>query len=255
MKIKKLFLAFVMMVVLAFSASCSEVKRFGEFGYLDNWLTDYAVSEITAQKLKSTIGELGGFSSSKSANTSDVLVNAGVEPLPTEEMVAFITSKYSSCDITTLYYVADMDEQQSKVDTLQGTDFKDMIEKNRFSPFTQLVCKNLILFEESIDYMENVNQAFINSEVYKVAPFKNMFTYHLDKNGLPIIQLHDFSEIPSSNRGGVGCSFRQDIEILYDAEGKITKWQSSLGVYTTSPAGTIKQGYIVEINFNWNIKE
>ena len=36
MKIKKLFLAFVMMVVLAFSASCSEVKRFGEFGYLDN---------------------------------------------------------------------------------------------------------------------------------------------------------------------------------------------------------------------------
>lgn len=255
MKIRKIFLAFIMLLLVVLTTSCGKTKTFGEFGYLDNWLTDYAVKEVDATTLKKTLGELSKNSTSKTANTSDVLANAGKVPTPSEELVDEIIDKYAQCDITTLYYVSESDDQQSYPHSYIGTDFKDMIETNSFIPFSQVVCKNVILFDELIDYMEAVNTEFKNSEISKVAPFKNMFTYHLDENGLPIVQLHDFSEIPSSYRGGVGCCFRQDIEIMYDAEGKVTKWQSSLGVYSSSPTGTVKQGYIVEIDFNWIIKE
>jgi hypothetical protein len=43
--------------------------------------------------------------------------------------------------------------------------------------------------------------------------------------------------------------------MVYDEEGKLVKWQSSLGVYTATPSGTMKQGYILEMDFNWVVKE
>jgi len=36
-----------------------------------------------------------------------------------------------------------------------------------------------------------------------------------------IIQIRDYAEIVSSVGGGIGCFYRQDIEIINDNEGKM----------------------------------
>ena len=66
-----------------------------------------------------------------------------------------------------------------------------------------------------------------------------------------IIQSRDFAEIASSVGGGVGCSYRQDTEIVYDAEGKMVLWQTSLGISSSAPQGTMRQGYILEMSVEW----
>lgn len=62
--------------------------------------------------------------------------------------------------------------------------------------------------------------------------------------------------VGSTSVGGrIGCSYRHNSEILYDYENKISKWQTSFGVYSSTPRGTMKQGYILEIEYNWIVKE
>jgi hypothetical protein len=135
-----------------------------------------------------------------------------------------------------------------------GTDFKNMILDNQFIPFSQLVAKGIVIFDDLVDYMEVRNALFVEEQNH-VAPFRNIFTYHTDVLGNMVIRTNDFREIPSSVGGGVGCAYLQNVEILYDEECKISKWQTSLGVYTATPEGTLQQGYIVEVEFKWNIKQ
>ena len=234
--------------------SCSEEIQFGEFDYNGITLIQYADEEISASEAKSII-----LSNARAMGADATGFIEGTRdddmPLPSSEYVSFFTSAYSSCEPTTYYYENDDDTKKFKEDFLQGTDFKAMLSKNEFTPFNQLIAKNLIIFEESINYMEEQNAEFKNSEIYHISPFKSRFSYYIDRNDNLVIHVRDFAEIPSSIGGGVGCSYRQDTEIVFDEQNKITNWQTSLGVYTSTPTGTLKQGYILEVFFEWTIKE
>ena len=167
------------------------------------------------------------------------------------EVVRSILTNYAGCYITTKYYLENSDNLQSKTDKIVGTDFKSFLIDNQFTPFNQLVAKNIVAYDELIDYMEEENTRFQNSDLGLIAPFKTIFSYHTGEDGNLIIQSRDFAEIASSVGGGVGCSYRQDTEIVYDAEGKMILWQTSLGISTSAPQGTMRQGYILEMHVEW----
>lgn len=237
-------------------------SQFGEFSYKGRTLTEYAVKTISAEQAKQIISKAENnieYKKTSKNPTSVGLYSAATMSLnserknclPSEEIVYNVLKDYAGCNVTTQYYVADSEEVQCKVDKLTGLDFKSVLEDNRFTPFNQLVAKNIIVFSDLIDYMEQENQAFSTSETGVVAPFKNIFSYHTDAEGNLIIQIRDYAEIASSVGGGIGCSYRQDTEILYDKSGKMVMWQTSLGLSSSTPQGTIKEGYILEMSVEW----
>ena len=234
----------------------STARRFGEFGYNGRYLTAFTSKDINAPEAKNILTT--NMNTNYVEEQSDVVTLAGVEYMAVEgeeETVNFLIAKYAECVITTKYYVEGEDEPSTKVFNLRGTDFKNMIEENFFAPFSQVVARYLVCYPGVIDEMEGLNEEFKASEESKVAPFNNIFSYHTDLAGNLVLHIRDFAEIPSSIGGGVGCSYRQDSEILFDTENKISKWQTSLGLYTATPDGTMKQGYILEMAFEWIIKE
>lgn len=60
-----------------------------------------------------------------------------------------------------------------------------------------------------------------------------------------------FAELSASINGGIGSTSREDCELAFDEEGKINLWQTSLGLYTAAPTGTVRDGYIFEASFEW----
>lgn len=250
----------VCMVVCAclLTACKKNTKYFGEFGYKGNRLKEYATRAITASEAKEIIPDT--ISASAQAQSKVVFTSSTmgdlvqIESKPSAEMVDAVIKKYASCTITTKYYVEGKEKLQTKEDTLRGTDLKNMLADNQFQPFNQLTAKCVLVYDDLIDYMEGCNEQFKASPEASIAPFIDIFTYHADSDGNLIVQTHDFAEIPASVGGGIGCSYRQDTEIVYDAEGKMTLWQTSLGVYTATPEGTMKDGYILEMNVEWTEK-
>lgn len=255
---KRLLVVFLSLLLIVASClsmtSCAEEIQFGEFDYNGITLIQYAKEEISSSEAKSIIKNNAR---NMGANASEYIEGARDDdaPLPSDEYVHYYTSEYSSCEPTTYYYEGEDTTKKYKEDFIQGTDLKAMLNKNEFTPFNQLIAKNLIIFEASVDYMEEQNNVFKNSEIYDISPFKSRFSYYIDENYNLVIHVRDFAEIPSSVGGGVGCSYRQDTEIVFDTENKITNWQTSLGVYTSTPTGTLKQGYILEVFFSWTPKE
>ena len=261
--------------ILAFSAigmvACNSQKDeensvqytyspFGEFSYKGKTLMDYAVKTITAQEAKNIISkgvsknlhQAYAESSQKKLDISLMSLNSNMASYETpEEVVNDVLRNYAGCNVTTKYYVDGSDQMQAKSDKLTGLDFKSVLSQNLFTPFNQLVAKNIIVFDDLIDYMEEQNAVFELSDEGLVAPFKNIFSYHEDANGNLIIQIRDYAEIASSVGGGIGASYRQDTEIIYDGEGKMTMWQTSLGLCSSTPQGTIKEGYILEMAVEW----
>lgn len=262
----KKFLIVLIAFVIAFSAigltACKnkeELKnengkysQFGEFSYKGKTLIDYAVKTISASEAKQILaaGRAEKNNVAVGLNANVALV-ASADNAPTADIVNDILKNYAGCDITTKYYVDNKDDLQIKIDKLTGVDFKHVLEENRFTPFSQLVAKNVIVYDGLIDYMEEANAEFAASERGLVAPFKSVFSYHEDANGNLIIQIRDYAEIASSVGGGIGASYRQDTEIIYDSEGKMITWQTSLGLYSSTPQGTIKEGYILEMSVDW----
>lgn len=255
MKLFKRALACVMVFFLLISVTACSVdeEQYGEFSSGGHYLTKYSKEEITADQAKKLISD----------NAAAITQNLGEAipgireddlPLPSQELVSYFMATYSDCTAMTTYYIDD-GEEVVKQDFLQGTDFKAMIEDNVFVPFNQLVAKLVVIFPEVIDYMEKQNQKFTALDTYDVAPFKTLFSYHTDENGNLVIQCRDFAEIPSSEAGGVACSYRQDTEIVFDSSNKLSDWQTSLGVYTASPQETIKKGYIMKVKLEWSIKK
>ena len=231
-------------------------RRFGEFGYNGRYLTAFTNKDINATEAKGIITT--NMNENYVEEKTDEVTFASIAYTAVEgeeETVNFLIGKYAECIITTKYYVEGQENQSVKEFNLRGTDFKNMIEENSFAPFSQVVARYLVCYPGVIDEMENLNEKFKQSEESKVAPFNNVFSYHTDLSGNLVLHIRDFSEIPSSVGGGVGCSYRQDSEILFDTENKISKWQTSLGLYTATPEGTMKQGYILEMDFQWVVKE
>ena len=261
MKRRGLTTALVCVVLIITSimlSSCSiEGERFGEFGYYDAYLTAFATSSISVAEAKRIVQtNAPGVVAMGEDDTVVLSVSPGdtQDPKPSAQLVDFLIQKYAGVTIITTYYVAEEKDPVIREDYIQGTDFKAILEDNKFIPFNQLVAKNVVIMGETVDEMEAENQKFQSSDIAKIAPFKAVFTYHQNDEGQLVIRAYDFAEIPSSVGGGIGCSYRQDTEILYDSENKMVKWQTSLGVYSAMPEGTAKQGYILEIEIVWNEK-
>lgn len=253
-KLITLGLVLVMILQVLVLASCGKAERFGMFGYNGHYLTAFATKELSAVEAKGIINDNYTMNADNIVLLSDISAMDREQPKPSEAFVDSLMAKYASVEVTTKYYVTGNDKQLTKVDLLMGTDLKNMILDNQFVPFSQLVTKGIVIFDDLIDYMEVRNALFVEEQNH-VAPFRNIFTYHTDVLGNMVIRTNDFREIPSSVGGGVGCAYLQNVEILYDEECKISKWQTSLGVYTATPEGTLQQGYIVEVEFKWNIKQ
>ena len=231
-----------------------ESVQFGTFGYNGAVLTDYAVNAITAEKAKDILPLSNNKETEEVASTMslrNVIGSSTEDSVLPNEVVRSILTNYAGCYITTKYYLETSEDVQTKTDKLVGTDFKSFLIENQFTPFNQLIAKNVVAYDELIDYMEEENVRFQNSDVGLIAPFKTIFSYHTGEDGNLIIQSRDFAEIASSVGGGVGCSYRQDTEIVYDMEGKMVLWQTSLGISTSAPQSTMRQGYILEMHVEW----
>ena len=258
---KTKFLAIIMLLVMMccsfLLSGCfgnpSVPVKFGEFGYNGRYLTAFATQTILPSQAKQILSNNMGGINTLSAKT--LAASASVDPTPDQTLIDFVLAQYSGCQITTKFYVEGSEDQLTKSDYLIGTDLKSMLEENKFTPFSQLVAKYVLCFPNLIDNMEQLNAEFRASQESIVAPFANIFTYHTNEKGELVIQTRDFAEIPSSVGGGIASSYRQDTEILYDAQNKIQKWQTSLGLYSATPQGTMKQGYILEVEFNWELKK
>ncbi|MGN0804171.1 MAG: hypothetical protein ACI4MS_02190 [Candidatus Coproplasma sp.] len=233
-------------------SSPSNQNIFGEFGYKGRYLYSFATQSILAKRAKEIISN--NFSINTSAKSTSSPLSAEIEYTPDEQTVQYILDTYSACTIVTKYYVENTDQQQTKTDYCVGADFNNLVKANEYAPFSQLVAKYLISSPEMIDVMEALNNEFKSSGESEVAPFSEKFSYYTNGRGGLVIQARDFSQIPASEGGGISASYRQDTEIMFDNQNKIQKWQTSLGLYCASPQGTIKQGYILEMEFAWELR-
>lgn len=215
-----------------------ENNHFGDFSYNGIFLNDYAKKQITVEEAKDLV---------------DLNVNASKRRGPSESVQTLLTS-YASLVTTVKYYVSDREEQQVRKDIYQGTDFKFLLDSNHYEPFGQMSVRYLYVDDGLLDDMERQNQEFKDSNSHIITPFNELYTYHTSEDNNLIVQTHSFAELPASTGGGIGSTFRQDCELIFDEEGKITFWQSSLGLYTSTPTGTVKEGYIFEVGFEWNDK-
>ena len=257
-RILTVLLAVVLILSCLMTTGCKKHGTFGRFGYNGKWLTSFAVREISYDKAKEMVYN-GSKASLYQNNTPSLLSVNNTDPtelpLPSTSFVNAILTKYASLTVVTKYYQTGEKKQLEKTDFIQGKELKNILSTNEFSPFAQLVTKGIIVFDELLVFMDGENTKFRESEENTIAPFNNTFTYHADEKGNIVIQTHDFSELPSFVGGGVACSFLQETEQLYDSENKLVKWQTSLGVYTATPEGTLEQGYILEVEFIWNEKQ
>lgn len=236
-------------------SSCGEDgdRQFGVFSYNGIYLSEYAVNAITSKQAKQIIADNSPNYGANSFSVSEFKMSQTLDSTvsPSENLLNNIRRRYSGCVITTEYYSPDSEDKLSKVDHVEGVDFSGILSENKFVPFNQLVAKNILIYPELIDYMEQQNRDFNNSYLAITAPFNNIFSYHTASTGNLVIQSRDFVEIASSVGGGIGSTYRQDTETIYDAEGKISLWQTSLGLSLATPMGTTKEGYILEIHFEW----
>ena len=252
-----LFIAALSCVFTIFMASCSTVtKFFGEFGYYGKFLTEYAVgNNINLNAAKSLVARKSSAESSTASTFSTVTDIVGEEtaPAPSDEEINSILNTYAACEITATYY-DEKGNKQTELYTHTGFGLKSILKDNEFSPSSQIRAKYLLINLDILDYMDAMNARFKESPDKGTIPFNDIYTYWRDKNGNLVVKMSDYAEIPSSISGGIGSNFRQDIEIVYDTDNKVTKWQTSLGILIAGPEGTIKQGYILELDFDWQLK-
>ena len=237
---KKIIKLIGILLTTASLASCSENNKkttFGEFGYKNTFLKEYATKEISVDEAKALVDV-----------PSTTLRAAGTS---TKENVEIVLEQYASLITTVKYYIDEKEEQQVRKDIYQGTDFRSLLEMNHYEPFGQMSVSYLFVDDYLLDDLARENLAFHESKQYLVSPFNEPYTFHTNEDNNLIIQVHSFAELPASTSGGIGSTFRQDCELVFNEEGIITFWQSSLGLYTSTPTGTVRQGYIFEVEFEW----
>lgn len=237
-------IAGLLLNTIAMSACGSEpaIKWFGDFSYNGIFLTEYATKNIVVDEAKDLVEITPANPSNRMVKSSNKADNGCVEA---------VLTKYASVVATVKYYVSEEEQQQVRKDIFQGTDFKSLLDTNHYEPFGQMSVKYLFVDDTLLDDMEKQNEDFKNSNLHIISPFNDLYTYHTNEENKLILQIHHFAELPASSAGGIGSAFRQDCELIFDEEGKIMFWQSSLGLYTSTPTGTVREGFIFEVEFEW----
>ena len=215
---------------------------FGDFSYNGIFLKEYATKQIGVNEAKKLVNI---------TNDGKVRKQLTDEEANGDNNIYTVLTKYSSLVSTVKYYLSENEEQQVRQDIYQGTDLKHLLETNHYEPFGQMSVRYLFVNDGLLDDMEQQNVEFKESLSHITSPFNEPYTYHTNEENKLIVQTHHFAELPASVGGGIGSTFRQDCELIFDEEGKITFWQSSLGLYTSTPTGTVKEGYIFEVAFEW----
>ena len=242
-----LFLPVLAAACLAGCAGDNGQERFGLFGHNGVYLTEHAVSRISLYEAKTLIGEEDSLRlKSRYNETSSIDYE--------NETIRSILTRFASVKTTVRYFVSGEDKQQVKEDMYQGTEFLYLLKNNSYSPFAQMAVKYIYLNSSILDELEAENKAYKENLANLITPYDCPYTYHRDARGEFVLQTHYFAELPSVINGGIGSTFQQDCELKYDAEGKAEKWQSSLGLYTSTPTGTSLEGYIFEADFEWVMK-
>ena len=240
--------AFKMMslLLLAGLTACNKTENatFGAFSYHGVFLKEYASKQIGVEEAKQLVNV-----SSYSNKPTNKKANYDYEETTSD--VNTVLKRYGSLLTTVKYYVREAEKQQVRQDLYQGTDYKNLLESNYYEPFGQMSVRYLFVNDDLLDEMEEQNYLFEEENKYLVNPFNEPYTYHTNEDNTLIVQTHHFAELPASIGGGIGSTFRQDCESIFDKEGKITFWQSSLGLYTSTPTGTVQEGYIFEVEFEW----
>jgi len=255
MKIMRVALAALLVFgCFAFLFSCGEDEKFGVFDNDGEGLVQNAQDPITAEDAKKLILENAEACEQNVSGSKPSEIPGGM-PLPKDELVGSFMNNYSSCTVTTTYYNEEGESSQSKF--LQSTELKDMLGKNEIVPFSQLLIKYAVIFPDAISYMEAQNAAFRQSEGYDLAPVKELFSYYTNRDGNLVIQIKSFENLELSGgiAGGVDSVYRQDIEIVYDENNKISFWQGSMGVTVAMPDGEIAQGCVMKAEFEWQEKD
>lgn len=227
--------------------ACNKVGEnaiFGEFSYHGVFLTEYATKQIDVDEAKKLVNV-------SNYSTKPMTKRASYVDEEDTSDVNIMLKKYGSLLTTVKYYVSEQAKQQVRQDLYQGTDYKNLLESNYYEPFGQMSVRYLFVNDDLLDEMEEQNYEFEDENKYLVTPFNEPYTYHTNSDNQLIIQTHHFAELPASIGGGIGSTFRQDCESIFDKEGKIVLWQSSLGLYTSTPTGTVQEGYIFEVEFEW----
>lgn len=116
-----------------------ENNKFGDFSYNGIFLNEYAKKAITLEEAKNLI-YIEPFNEIKN-------VNKAISSFTTEEnsTVNDILQKYGNLIVTVKYYVDQCEEQQVRKDFYQGTDFKNLLFENHYSPFSQINIKYLFV--------------------------------------------------------------------------------------------------------------
>ena len=238
-------------VALFAIAGCSTNKKdempdeFGNFSYNGIFLKEYASKTISPEEAKLLI------KSNEAEVTRSKSFKTGYDVEISLDTAKSILTKCSGLVVTTKYYIDDSEDQQERIDLFQGTDFMNLLIQNHYVPFGEMNVKFLFVDPGLIDYMEDENKNFKLDDNNLIAPFNEPYTYHSNDENHLIVQTHSFAELPASINGGIGSTFREDCELVFDEEGKINLWQASLGLYTATPTGTVKEGYIFEATFEW----
>ena len=242
-KLQKIGILLGILTISACNKASTENSTFGDFGHNNIFLKEYATEQINVDQAKDLVN-IAPTNLNTSRTKREVTET-------TVDNIQIVLTKYASLITTVKYYVSDREEQQVRQDIYQGTDFKSLLETNHYEPFSQMSVKYIFVDDDLLDEMEQENVEFKNSHSYLITPFNETYTYHKNEENKLIVQTHHFAELPASTSGGIGSTFRQDCELIFDEEGKVTFWQSSLGLYTSTPTGTIKEGYIFEVAFEW----
>ena len=265
---KKILLTFLMLICLFSFTSCSNSTNLekGFFKFLQNGkaLEEYAKNQIKESKIveivKKQYSDLENKSNTVKLTSAitDLTEEEGntIPQTLTEDEIGTYLSTYGGLSIVT-NYLPDNEKNkfEQKEDKIFGTQLKTVIQRNYYELYGQIEAAILVLNEDIINYLQSLDEKFQNSKYKKIAPFNNAVTYHQDAMGYPVIHISDFAELPASVVGGIGCFYRQDIEAVYDNENKIKIWQTSLGVYTSTPNGTVYEGIILKIDFDWALKD
>ena len=249
---------------VGFSACKAQEVIFGRFRCYGHYLIQKGVRTIEAAEAKAktwknfvTSAETQDAISFVVDDPASVSTATNVKSTP-DEVVLSLQEKYRSFTTITTYYEVDSSSNKAvkvtKTDEYIGNNFYSTISNNTLTPYAQMVANNIIAYDGLIDWFEARNAEFDQLEKKEVYPFKQPYSYWLDENSNLVIQTHKFVDIDANYTGGISCYYLQDSEIVYDSEGKLTLWQTSLGVAYASTAGTSKEGFIMTIEVNWEEK-
>lgn len=236
-------------------------ERFGMFSVGGKYLISLGKNKIEAAAAKALLRVKNGIF----ADAMEVAdVEGGSEVIEGEPNRDYsnLVSKYSSIEVSIDLWDANKKGELEKVNKLHiysGQQLKDTLKNNRVFLESSIDVAYLICNDQYIEFFEKINEEFKLQDSYELSPFKQVFTYletdPKKENKCFVLQVHTYKDLDNFY-GGVAARFIQECEYKFDEEGKITNFQSSLGITINNPDSSLQfnGGRNVEIAFTWKEK-